>query len=650
MNHKEYLEAISTLKKWAKAYYTDDAPLVTDAEYDELYHRILEFEEQNPLFISPDSPSKKIGGEVLESFEKSAHIAPMWSMEDIFNSRELKEWLERGSKADLELFVEPKFDGASLNLLYEDGKLIKAATRGDGKIGENVTHNAKVIASIPQQIAYKSRIEIRGEVVITKADFEKVNKSLLEAGLKPLANPRNAAAGSLRQLDSSVARSRRLHFYPWGVGENSLENEFNYTTHSDIMEFVRSLGFLRDDFCKLCVGFKDTQKAYKELLNAREQKEMLMDGMVVRVNNLNLAQNMGYTVKFPRFMVAYKFPPLELATRLKDVIWQVGRTGAITPVGVLEPVNIDGAMVSKATLHNAGEIKRLGLKIGGTINIIRSGDVIPKITGSLRRGEVSKDITPPSKCRHCGSELFSDGAILKCQNLECKGRELGLLIYFASKKCMDINGLGPATITLLYESGRLKHIADIYRLDESSFAGLKGFKERKINNILSSIQKSKTPTLERFIASLGCELIGEVAARKIARAFGAAWLSASYDELIALDGFGENMAQSFLEFVRVNEGKVRELLGFIQPVLPEALDTSGAVLEGKSVVITGTLKSPRKAIKARLEALGAKVSSAVSAKTDFLLAGEAAGSKLAKANELGVKIVDEEWLEGLENS
>ena len=654
MSQKEYLEAIATLKKWAKAYYTDDAPLATDAEYDELYHRILEFEEQNPLLISPDSPSIKVGGEVLESFEKSAHIAPMWSMEDIFNSSELKEWLERGSKADLELFVEPKFDGASLNLLYEDGKLIKAATRGDGKIGENVTHNAKVIASIPQQIAYKSRIEIRGEVVITKADFEKVNKSLLEAGLKPLANPRNAAAGSLRQLDSSVARSRRLRFYPWGVGENSLENEFNYTTHSQIMEFVRSLGFLRDDFCKLCVGFDEIQKAYKELLNAREQKEMLMDGMVVRVNNLNLAQNMGYTVKFPRFMVAYKFPPLELATRLKDVIWQVGRTGAITPVGVLEPVNIDGAMVSNATLHNAGEIKRLGLKIGDTISIIRSGDVIPKITGSLRRGEInkeiSKDITPPRVCPCCGSELFSDGAILKCQNLECKERELGLLIYFASKKCMDIDGLGSAIITLLYESGRLRNIADIYRLDESSFAGLEGFKERKINNILSSIQKSKTPTLERFITSLGCELIGEVAARKIARAFGAAWLSASYDELIALDGFGENMAQSFLEFVRVNESKVRELLTFIQPVLPEALDTKGAALNGKSVVITGTLKSPREAIKARLEALGAKVSSAVSARTDFLLAGEAAGSKLAKANELGVKIVDEEWLEGLENS
>ena len=381
---------------------------------------------------------------------------------------------------------------------------------------------------------------------------------------------------------------------------------------------------------------------------------MLMDGMVVRVNNLNLAQNMGYTVKFPRFMVAYKFPPLELATTLKDVIWQVGRTGAITPVGVLEPVNIDGAMVSNATLHNAGEIKRLGLKIGDTISIIRSGDVIPKITGSLRRGEInkeiSKDITPPRVCPCCGSELFSDGAILKCQNLECKERELGLLIYFASKKCMDIDGLGAAIITLLYESGRLRHIADIYRLDESSFAGLEGFKERKINNILSSIQKSKTPTLERFITSLGCELIGEVAARKIARAFGAAWLSASYDELIALDGFGENMAKSFLEFVRVNESKVRELLTFIQPVLPEVLDTKGAALEGKSVVITGTLKSPREAIKARLEALGAKVSSAVSARTDFLLAGEAAGSKLAKANELGVKIVDEEWLESLENS
>lgn len=650
MSEKEYLEAISTLKTWAKAYYTDDAPIATDAEYDELYHRILDYEAQNPLFISPDSPSQNIGGEVLESFEKSEHLAPMWSMEDIFNSSELKEWLERGSKAGLGLFVEPKFDGASLNLLYENGELIKAATRGDGKIGENVTHNAKVISSIPKQIAYKGRIEIRGEVVITKADFAKVNESLAQAGAKPLANPRNAAAGSLRQLDSSVARSRRLRFYPWGVGENSLENEFNYTTHSQIMEFVRSLGFLRDDFCKLCVGFDEVELAYKELLSQREQKEMLMDGMVVRVNELKTAQNMGYTVKFPRFMVAYKFPPLELATTLKDVIWQVGRTGAITPVGVCEPVNIDGAMVSNATLHNAGEIARLGLKIGDVISIIRSGDVIPKITGVLRRGEKSLDITPPKVCPCCGSELFSDGAILKCQNLECKERELGSLIYFASKKCMDIDGLGSAIITLLYESGRLRSIADIYRLSAQSFAGLEGFKERKINNILSSIENSKTPSLERFITSLGCELIGEVAARKIARAFGAAWLEASYDELIALDGFGENMAQSFLEFVRVNESKVRELLGFIQPVLPQLVDTSGAILAGKSVVITGTLKSPRETIKARLEALGAKVVGSVSAKTDFLLAGEAAGSKLAKANELGVSVVDEEWLEGLENS
>lgn len=650
MSEKEYLEAISTLKTWAKAYYTDDAPIATDAEYDELYHRILEFEAQNPLFISPDSPSIKVGGEVLESFEKSAHIAAMWSMEDVFNPAGLKEWLERGNKADLELFVEPKFDGASLNLLYEGGKLVRAATRGDGKTGENVTHNAKVIASIPQKIIYKGRIEIRGEVVITKADFEKVNASLLEAGAKPLANPRNAAAGSLRQLDSNVARSRGLRFYPWGVGENSLEAELGYTKHSQIMEFVRSLGFLRDDFCRLCVGFDEAQAAYEALLGTREQKEMLMDGMVVRVNDLALAQNMGYTVKFPRFMVAYKFPPLELATTLKDVIWQVGRTGAITPVGVCEPVNIDGAMVSNATLHNAGEIERLGLKIGDTISIIRSGDVIPKITGSLRRGEASKDITPPSVCPCCGSELFSDGAILKCQNLECKERVLGSLIYFASKKCMDIDGLGTAIITLLYESDRLRNIADIYRLGESSFEGLEGFKERKINNILSSIEASRAPSLERFITSLGCELIGEVAARKIARAFGTAWLEASYDELISIDGFGESMAQSFLEFVRVNEGKVRELLTFISPVLPEAKDVSGAVLEGKSVVITGTLSVGRESIKARLEALGAKVVGSVSAKTDFLLAGEAAGSKLAKATELGVKVVDEDWLEELENS
>lgn len=649
MSEQEYLQSVQTLNLWAKAYYTDDAPLVSDATYDELYHRILDFEREFPLLISPDSPSLRVGGEILDEFVKSAHIAPMWSMEDIFNANELSEWLGRGNKENLEFYIEPKFDGASLNLLYEDGKLVNAATRGDGKVGENVTHNARAINSVPQTIAYKGKIEIRGEVVIAKDDFKKVNESLMDKGLKPLANPRNAAAGSLRQLDSAITRSRRLRFYPWDVGENSLQSEFGYTTHKEIMDFVRSLGFLRDDFCVVCKGFDEIERTYHALINERNSKEMLMDGMVVRVNDLALEPIMGYTVKFPRFMVAYKFPPLELSTKLLDVVWQVGRTGAITPVGILEPVNIDGAMVSNATLHNSDEIARLGVKKGDIISIVRSGDVIPKITGVLQTFENSRLIETPKSCPCCNSELFSDGAILKCQNLGCKARVLNSIIYFASKKCMNIDGLGTAIITLLYENSRLKEISDIYRLNESSFDGLEGFGAKKISNILTSIESSKSPSLERFITSLGIELIGEVASKKIAREFGKNWQDASYEELISIDGFGENMAQSFLEFMRVNRAKIAELLGFLDVRITE-FETKNSVILGKSVVITGTLKSPRGMIKSRLEALGAKVSSSVSAKTDFLLCGENAGSKLDKAKELGVKIVDEEWLEEIENS
>lgn len=647
MNEKEYLENIKKLNLWAKAYYTDDAPLVSDDEYDRLYHQILEFEKEYPLLISDESPSQRVGGSIIEAFSKSTHLAPMWSMEDIFDFSELMAWLERNQKEQLEMYIEPKFDGASLNLLYENGKLIKAATRGDGKIGEDVTHNAQVIPSVPKQISYQGRIEIRGEVVIAKSDFEKINQSLIQSGAKPLANPRNAAAGSLRQLDSAVTRSRHLRFYPWGVGESSLEKEFGYTTHKEIMDFVRSLGFLRDDFCVLALGFEEIKSAYNKLLASREGKEFLLDGMVVRVNKLVYEEQMGYTVKFPRFMVAFKFPPLELSTTLLGVSWQVGRTGAITPVGLLSPVNIDGAMVSNATLHNADEIARLGLCVGDTIQIIRSGDVIPKITGVFEK-KGTEPIKAPSLCPCCGSALFSDGAILKCQNLECKARVLNSIIYFASKKCMNIDGLGSAIITLLYEKGRIKNIIDIYTLNASSFEGLEGFKERKINNILTSIEKSKTPSLERFITSLGCELIGEVAARKIAQNYATSYLELDESKLLALEGFGESMSQSYLEFMSVNKPKILALLEFISPVLPAPVDTSKAVLAGSSVVITGTFSSPREQIKARLEALGAKVSGSVSAKTGFVLAGENAGSKEQKAKELGVKIVGISWLEECE--
>lgn len=644
MTQKEYLDAIETLNSWAKAYYEDDSPIASDAEYDELYAKIERFESENPSLKVIYSPTNRVGGEVLDEFEKSEHIERMWSMEDIFDSSELKAWLERGNKADLEFYIEPKFDGLSLNLLYENGELISAATRGDGRVGENVTNNARVISSVPLLIPYKERIEIRGEVVITKADFELVNSRRAQNGEPPLANPRNAAAGSLRQLDNSVTKERKLKFYPWGVGANSLKFE----KHSQVMEFVRSLGFLQDPFCVVARGFEAIQNSYENLTKERENKPIMMDGMVIRVNLVAFESALGYTVKFPKFMVAYKFPPLEKTTRLIDIAWQVGRTGAVTPVGVLEGVDIDGAFVRSATLHNFGEITRLGLMKNDIVAVIRSGDVIPKLTSVFkeRRNGDETPIYKPTTCPECGSELFDDGAILKCQNLGCKARVLNAIIYFASKKCMNIDGLGDAIITQLYENGIIKEITDIYRLNSDKLSGLEGFKNKKIANLLSAIEASKTPSLAKFIASLGIENIGEVAAKKIAEIYPKSWTELGADELKGLDGFGETMALSYAEFMRVNSDKIKELLEFISPEIistPKILNA----LNGKTFVITGTLSRPRDEFKERVEQMGAKVSSSVSKNTDFLLCGENPGSKFDKALELGVKILSESEFEAL---
>lgn len=636
MNEKQYQNAIKILNEWAHAYYTLDKPIASDAEYDELYRQILNYEAKNPLLIASNSPSRRVGAEILKGFEKMAHIKALWSMEDIFDQNELKEWLERGNKQNLELYIEPKFDGASLNLLYENGQLFSAITRGDGKIGENVTQNARTITSIPLTIPYKERIEIRGEVLITKSDFNAINQELTKQGKQTLANPRNAAAGSLRQLDSAITRSRRLKFYPWGVGENNLK----FTKHNQIMEFIHSLGFLQDEFCVLCVGLENAQNAYNELLRRRESASILMDGMVLRLNDVSQEAKFGYTVKFPRFMVAYKFPALEKSTIILDVVWQVGRTGALTPKAICQSVNIDGANVQHATLHNYDEICRLGVKIGDVVSIIRSGDVIPKITGVLRPGKEQKEIIKPKFCPQCASKLFDDGAILKCQNLACKARVLNNMIYFASKKCMNIDGLSSATIRLFYELGLIKNISDLYRLKQSDLENLEGFKDKKITNLLNAIAASKTPSLERFIASLGIELIGEVAAKKIAQHQKQNWRNASYDELISIDGFGENMAKSYLEFMRINREKIDELLSFITPKIQTQTPQTSQI-SNKTFVLTGTLSAPRQNFKERIEALGGRVSSAISSNTDFLLCGQNAGSKLNKAKELGVEILNE---------
>lgn len=646
MNHQEYIEKLEILKAWAKAYYVDDAPIASDEEYDRLYHEILKYEQENPLFADSNSPTKRVGGVVLEGFEKASHKARMWSMEDVFDEHDLDAWIERVKKVkeSFTFYCEPKFDGASLNLIYENGILKQAITRGDGSVGEDVTQNVKTIGSIPLKIAYDGEIEIRGEVVIKKADFERLNEERLKNDEPLFANPRNAAAGSLRQLDTSVTAKRKLMFYPWGIGVNSLTQSFL----SQKMSFVYSLGFLQPPRIVVTKNVEDVHTLYHELIAKRDEIEMMMDGMVVKVDDIALQEELGYTVKYPKWMVAFKFPAIEKVTRLKDITLQVGRTGVVTPVAEVEAVNIEGVVVERATLHNFDEIERKDIRIGDSVIIIRSGDVIPKIIKVLVERRNGTEITPqrPLSCPVCGSELLDDGALIKCQNLSCDARVVGAIIHFASKKALNIDGLGDKIVEQLYAQKLVLHVKDLYTLSVEQLLSLEGFKAKKADNLLAAIEQSKGVSLEKFINALGIEHIGEVAAKKIARAFGLEWLEASYEAIIGLEGFGEEMAKSLVEFIHVNKIETYELMAVIEPIASK-LEIIESVFTGKTVVLTGSMSKPRDEIKGMLEKLGAKVSGSVSKKTDFVIFGEEAGSKLDKALELGVKTLSESELNGM---
>ncbi|TLT06107.1 NAD-dependent DNA ligase LigA [Aliarcobacter thereius] len=642
MTKNEYDININKLILWAKAYYVDDEPIASDDEYDKLSRKCLKFEETNPSLVHPNSPNNRIGGHVLDNFKKASHLSRMWSQEDIFNNRELEDWITRASKVEREFgfFIQPKFDGASLNLIYENGLLQQAITRGDGSVGEDVTHNVLTIHSIPLEISEKSLIEIRGEIVIKKDDFIKINEDRLKNEEQTFANPRNAAAGSLRQLDSKITAKRKLFFNVWGVGKNNLE----FKKTSDMMEYIFSLGFERSPMQIRVKNINEIIETYKEMLAKRDDFSMLLDGMIIKIDDINIQNILGYTQKFPRWSCAYKFPAIEKTTKLKDIILQVGRTGVVTPVAKVEAVEIDGAIVERATLHNFDEIKRLDLKINDEIIIIRSGDVIPKITKVLieRRDGTQIDIIKPVNCPNCQRELLVEDIMIKCQNLDCSSRVVNSIIYFASKNCMNIDGLGEKIVELLVREKKIYDILDIYSLRYEDLGNLEGFKEKKINNLLRAIDNSKNSELYRVITALGIEHIGEVASKAICNKFALNLVEAKYEELISIDGIGEQMANSFLEFMRVNKDIVLKLFEILEPKFIIKEEAKNNPFKSKTVVITGTMSKSRDEMKSFFEDLGAKVSSSVSKKTDFLIYGEDSGSKYDKAIELGIRTLDEE--------
>ena len=647
MTKEEYEKNIEKLISWAKAYYVDDEPIASDEEYDKLARECLEFENKNPNLINPNSPNRRVGGAILKGFKKANHLSRMWSQEDVFNDKELEDWIKRASKVgeNLEFFCQPKFDGASLNLIYENGILKQAITRGDGEVGEDVTQNAMTIQSIPLEISEKSLIEIRGEVVIKKSDFEAINIERLKKSEATFANPRNAAAGSLRQLDSSITSKRKLFFNAWGVGQNSL----NFEKTSVMMDYIFSLGFVKTPMQTLVKNINDIKKLYENMIKKRDTFPMLLDGMVIKIDDITTQQDLGFTQKFPRWSCAYKFPAVEKTTKLKDIILQVGRTGVVTPVAIVEPVLIEGAIIERATLHNFDEIQRLDLKIGDEIIIIRSGDVIPKITKVLkdRRDGNEKEILKPTICPDCSSELLIEDIMIKCQNLDCPSRVVNSIIYFASKNCLNIDGLGDKIVELLVNEKKIFDILDLYSLKYEDLENLEGFKEKKINNLLNAIENSKNSELHRVLTALGIEHIGEVASKSICSKFGLDLVDVSFEDLISIDGIGEQMANSFLEFFRVNREFVLKLFYILKPKVTIKEEAKDNIFKNKTVVVTGTMSKSRDEIKIFLENLGAKVSSSVSKKTDFLIYGEDAGSKYDKAIELGVKILSEDEMNSI---
>jgi len=625
-----------------------DDPITSDEQYDTLYQKIVSYEQKHKNEIHPNSPTQRVGGEILDSFSKASHMLKMYSQEDIFNQDELKEWLARISKSfDASFVCEPKLDGISLNIIYENGLLKQAITRGNGEIGEDVTQNAKAIKSIPLSIDYKELIEIRGEVVILKKDFELLNEERLSNNEPLFANPRNGAAGSMRQLDTNITAKRKLMFYPWGVGHNTFKSDSFY----EQMDFIFKMGFLEPPFRTRANSIDEIMSHYNNIIDNRASIDMVLDGMMIKVDSIKMQKSLGYTVKNPRFSVAFKFEAVEKLSRVNSVVFQVGRTGVITPVANIEPVLIEGAMIERVTLHNFDEVFRKDIKINDEVLVVRSGDVIPKIVKVLSSNRSGNEISiiKPDNCPVCDSKLYEDGALLKCQNIFCDARVVNSIIHFSSKKGLNIDGFGKKIIKLFCEKKIISSVEDIFLLHtkRDDILSLEGFKEKKVDNLLQAIENAKECSLDAFIYALGIEHIGEVASKRIAQMFGLGFVDISKDKLEEIDSFGSAMVDSFYDNISTNRQKILSLLNIVSPKEVDKIEIKDNPLLNKSVVITGTFERPRDILKKELENLGAKTMSAISKKTDFLLCGQKAGSKKDKAQKLGVEVIEIDYLNKL---
>ncbi|HIU51591.1 MAG TPA: NAD-dependent DNA ligase LigA [Candidatus Merdicola faecigallinarum] len=651
-------ELRNTLQEWADKYYDEDSPVVSDFEYDMKMNELKELEKQFPELITKDSLTQKVGGHVKEGFQKVEHEVPLQSLQDIFSFEELEEFSQRVEKAarenqikDIQYVVETKIDGLSCALEYQNGIFVRGATRGNGLIGEDVTENLKTMKAIPQKLKEAINITVRGEVFIGKEEFEKMNqeREILE---KPLfANARNAAAGSLRQLDSKITAKRPLDIYIFNV-QKIEGKEFN--SHYEELLYLETLGFHVNPIKVRCKTIPEVIKEIEKIGENREALSFGIDGAVVKVDNLTLREKMGTTSKVPRWAIAYKYPPEKKETKLRDIICQVGRTGAITPMAILEPVKVAGSTISKTTLHNEDFIKEKDLKIGDTVVIQKAGDVIPEVVEVKKEKRTGEEIDfeMPEVCPVCGGPAIREEgeAVLRCTGIECPAKLLRNIVHFVSREAMNIDGLGYAIIEQLMEKDLIHNIADIYTLTLDEIASLKKNGKKFAQNLVDSINKSKENDLFQLITALGIRHIGVKGAKILANKYKSMdkLMEASKESLAMTEEIGEVTANSIYNFFHQEQTidliqKLKQAKVNMKKIEEEEVEQ---VLQGKNFVLTGSLeKYSRKEASDIIEKLGGKTSGSVSKKTDYVLAGEDAGSKLEKAKELGIAILTEEEFE-----
>lgn len=636
-------ELVKRLNETAHAYYVLGEPVISDMQWDAMYDELTNLEKETGTVL-PDSPTHRVGGEPLKGFEQHRHITRLWSMDKVQTMDALQDWIRRTEKlagrGDLPYFVEYKFDGLTLNLTYREGQLVQAATRGNGEVGEAILPQAKTVRAVPLTIPYQGLLEVQGECIMRLSVLEQYNKTAKE----PLKNARNAAAGALRNLDPAVTAARRLDAFFYQVG--TIENP-PYHTQPGMLEFLRKNGFPVSPYLGEPKNAEDLVACIRHIEEIRNTLDFLIDGVVIKVGDFALRERMGFTEKFPRWAVAYKFEAEESVTTLRKVTWELGRTGKLTPLAHLEPVDFYGVTVRKATLNNWGDIQRKRVALGAPVWIRRSNDVIPEIMGRVGEpGPGEKPIVKPDHCPACGAPLVERGAHLFCMNrVSCRPQAVARLSHFASRNAMDIEGFSEKTAGQVYDQMNVRDPADLYTLTMEQALSLEGFKEKKAGNLLAALEKSKSCPLDAFLFALGIPNVGRKTARDLAQAFGTLEKveQATEEELTAIQDVGEIVAQSITEFFSFAENKLmidRLLAAGVHPHV--AAGPSEGPLTGMTVVVTGTLPSlSREEAEELIRQNGGKASSSVSKKTTFVLAGEAAGSKLTKAQALGIPILDE---------